>query len=449
MAALAALATVAQVLAEPSSLTTPVPMAGLPIPPRHPVNELHADIQKRFVLRPQGLVLDYVNADDSTSLPDAEDCRLGRPNALSWWTPLENGPFLTGLYLDGILRRHARTVSMDDARLAREFVEGLLRCASLDPATPGFIARGYYLDPENPDAPAAYYGIGSDDQTAPWFYGLWRYLRSGLPSPDETRRITAKMLEVARALQRTNWQMPCSPVGALAPGQYRGGWAWADYRGATRLLFVLRIAAELEPDNPAWAAEYRRALADTVGRGPEARPRIDLVADGMPGEWKQHPNLSRNHFWIYIVSQAMVHELHELETVPSTKERFRVSLQTNAEICAQQVPEVLPVGFGSAPMRTDWHTMNALWESQRTADQAVALALRQLGSWGNAGRHQEINAVREPFCAAWIAFFAPDRSQPAIRDAAIRFESLFRQVPWTTLHSSHGIFAESAWYLIN
>lgn len=405
---------------------------------------LGEDINRRFIARPQGLLLDYARLDGSIELPNAEDCRLGRPNALSWWTPLENGPFLTGLYLDAVLRRHEISRTSSDASLARELANGLLRCEDPDGTLPGFIARGVY----GPDLSSpAFYGIGSDDQTAPWFFGLWRYLQSGIPGQDEAQRIKTAMLKTAEALERNRWLMPCAPVGDLAPGHYRGGWAGPDFRGATRLLFVARILQEITGDTK-WKTLYEAKHAERFTHGLfSGQTRLQLVTAGMEGEWKEHPVL-RHHLWIYVVSQAMLAELVNLESNAEIKLAYNASLQANATACASIVTTSVPDETLSTPFRTDWRAMQSQWKPQRSPDEAVAIAQTQMEAWKNRGRELEIKWVREPACAAWIAFFAPQFSSE-IESAAARFQNFVRQSPWTRLSASHGLFAEGAWQLLN
>jgi hypothetical protein len=431
----------------PSLLATLLPLEGPAAEnPRSssPVAALAEDIAQRFIARPQGLLLDYANLDGSIELPDAEDCRMGRPNALSWWTPLENGPFLTGLYLDAVLRRHAAHPSAADAALARELVQGLLRCEDPDGAVPGFIARGVY----GPDlAKPSFYGVGSDDQTAPWFFGLWRYLDSGLPDQAESARITAAMLKTAEALRRHRWNMPCAPVGDLAPGLYRGGWSGPDFRGATRLLFVSRIMRELTGDSR-WSILHDNQLAERFHSGESAGlSRLDIVGAGMLGEWKTHPDL-RHHLWIYVISQAMLDELARLETRDQIRNIYVQSIQDNALAVADTVVATAPAQVWTTPFRTDWKTMSEHWSIQRSPDDAVAVALTQIRSWGNRGRELEIKWIREPASAAWIAFYAPSFTPP-IEAAAARFQYFVRDTDWPCLRASHGLFAESAYHLLN
>ena len=48
------------------------------------VERAHAETWRRFVDE-HGIMRDYVG-----ELPTPEDCRLGRPNAIGWWSPIEN-----------------------------------------------------------------------------------------------------------------------------------------------------------------------------------------------------------------------------------------------------------------------------------------------------------------------------------------------------------------------
>ena len=60
------------------------------------VEKAHAEIWRRFVDR-HGVMLDFAALDGAVSIPTPEECRLGKPNALGWWSPIENGAFFNGL----------------------------------------------------------------------------------------------------------------------------------------------------------------------------------------------------------------------------------------------------------------------------------------------------------------------------------------------------------------
>ena len=91
-----------------------------------------------------GLILDYIG-----EIPTPEDCALGRPNAIGWWSPIENGPMFTGLYLPAACERARRTGAESDKANARRLAQGLLKCASVSDV-PGMIVRGMATDGRSP-----------------------------------------------------------------------------------------------------------------------------------------------------------------------------------------------------------------------------------------------------------------------------------------------------------
>ena len=72
-----------------------------------------------------GLLRDYVG-----ELPTPEDCRLGRPNGIGWWSPIENGPMFTGLYLPAMCERARRSGLEADRAACWRLAQGLLLCCS-------------------------------------------------------------------------------------------------------------------------------------------------------------------------------------------------------------------------------------------------------------------------------------------------------------------------------
>ena len=205
-----------------------------------------------------GLIHDHVG-----ELPTPEDCEQGRPNAIGWWSPMEDAPMFTGLYLPAVCERARRSRSERDRTCARRLAQGLLKCASVSDV-PGFIARGVGSDGR------CHYPCSSDDQTHPWFYGLDAYLRSGIPRGAERRQVVAKMAEVAGALEANAWRVPCD--GAFK-GQFRGAFTGALLRDAARYLFMLRVMYDATRDR-VWLDRYRAA------RGGEARRRrVDASRD--------------------------------------------------------------------------------------------------------------------------------------------------------------------------
>ena len=144
------------------------------------VASAHAVLWSKFI-GADGLIHDYVG-----ELPGPEDCEHGRPNAIGWWSPIENGPMFTGTYLVAMCERARLTGDEVDREKARRLARGLIKCASVSDV-PGFIARGMGTDGQ------CHYPMGSQDQTHPWFLGLHAYVTSGIPNDEERAEVVKKM----------------------------------------------------------------------------------------------------------------------------------------------------------------------------------------------------------------------------------------------------------------
>lgn len=411
-----------------------VPLDAGTIPPA--IEKLHQDIWKRFV-QPNGVMLDYNTPQGDVELPTAEEAENGKPNALSWWTPVENGPFFTGLYLDAAVRRWKLTGNPADREKAARLAAGLMLCASVADV-PGFIARNVLPDGRS------HYALGSDDQTAPWFQGLWSYVSSGAATPEEKKKIEQKMVEVAEVLRANQWRMPVDPIGGIKSNQLRGSFSELQYRGAARMLFITRIMAEITGDQ-SWRDEYETILTEETKDG---KTRLQIIEEGLPELFKEHPHFANDQLWLFVNPQAMVRELTDLEKRPEIREKLLASLRINAETVAASIKDEPPANLASVPYKTDWRAMNEMWHVQTTGDEASELALEELRFWNNQGRNVEISGLREPFAAAAIFFLSPDAGT-IDASAKKRFRELTRSVPWADLYSAYGLFAELAAYTGN
>ncbi|MCA9006984.1 MAG: hypothetical protein KDA70_17030, partial [Planctomycetaceae bacterium] len=221
------------------------------------VEQAHAELWRRFV-DSYGIIHDFVG-----DLPTPEDCRLGKPNAIGWWSPIEDGPMFTGLYLPALCERARRTGDPLDKEQARRLARGLMKCASVS-EVPGMIVRGVGTDG------VCHYPLGSDDQTHPWFYGLHVYVMSDLPTADERREIIAKMKTVANVLESTGWR--CPGDGAFK-GQFRGGYTGHLFRDAVRYLYLLRAMHAVTGDQ-VWLDRYQAAQAAIPEHAKKSRAEI-------------------------------------------------------------------------------------------------------------------------------------------------------------------------------
>jgi hypothetical protein len=373
-----------------------------------------------------GVILDYAG-----DLPTPEDCTLGKPNAIGWWSPIENGPMFTGLYLAAACERARRTKSEEDAAQARRLSQGLLKCASVS-NVPGFIARGMGTDG------VCHYPLSSDDQTHPWFYGLHVYFKSDLPSPAERKMIAAKFAEVAAALESTNWQVPCD--GAFR-GQFRGGFKGHLFRDAARYLYLLRATYDVTKDR-IWLDRYQRALAEIPLHSD--RTRAQICALGYPADREAIAHLDEAQLWIYVGSQASLGQLVCMESDDFLLANFRAGLEINARnalhlIAAYKLFDNNDMKiFGNA----DWRAGYPNWIPQPT--QAAAQKLAETGDRSKLGERKsyEVRFMRNPLAAAAILAISGDDSHREAIEAAIR------HYDYSKLNMAEFFLAECAYYAL-
>jgi len=411
-------------------LAVPILLAGCPAaaaerPLAAAVEQAHAELWGRFV-GPHGVIRDYVG-----DLPTPEDCRLGRPNAIGWWSPIENGPMFTGLYLPAACERARRSGDPADAARARRLAEGLLMLASVSDV-PGFIARGVGTDG------VCHYPLSSDDQAHPWFHGLHAYCTSGIPTAAERSRIVAKVAEVASVLESTGWQVPCD--GGFK-GEFRGGFRGHLFRDAVRYLHMLRAVHDLTGAD-VWLDRYHRALAERPA-GTE-KTRLEICAEGYPFDRDAIQHIDTFQLWIYVGSQGAIARLAALETDESRRSLFRAGLLANARAALPAVAAHASFDnddrkvFGNA----DWRAVYATWFPQATQEDA-----RRLSETGDAAKrgerkYYECRFVRNPLAgAAIVALLGDGTGREAI-------ERAIRHYDYGRLNMAEFFFAECAFYAL-
>ena len=395
------------------------------------VERAHRELWKRF-MAPEGYLLDYQG-----EIPTPEDCREGRPNAIGWWSPIEDAPMLTGLYLPAVCERAKRSGADVDREKARRLAKGLLKCASVSDV-PGFIARGVATDGRS------HYPLSSEDQTHPWFHGLHAYLKSGIPTPAERSAIITKMRTVGEALAEVGWKVPCDGVFR---GQFRGEFAALgelNFRRTTNYLYLLRLMHEITDDG-IWLQRYRQALLERPLNSATTRREIcaggldpDRVAYGMEQErW------DRWAMWIYVGSQASLAELAEWEEDPQIQADFRKGLTA----CARSVLSAVKAyrqfdNSDTKPFRqSDWRSLFTTWFPQTTQAEAEKVAMSDLAKDGGRKGYEEWY-VCQPLAAAAIAALAGDIGddvRSAIHEALCHYD-------YSRLKNARFFFAECAYY---
>jgi hypothetical protein len=375
------------------------------------------------------VILDYTDLDGRIIRPTPQECREQKPSALSWGVPIEDGPMFNGLYLDALCNRWKRTGKEEDRAKARRLVDGLLRLASLG-HTPGFIARGIASDGQTT------YPMGSNDQTTPWLYGIWRYVREGLAEPAERARLVARFCEVVNVLDGNGWRMPCDG----GPSPSRGDFAKPTWEGAPRLLFVMKAMHEFTGD-ARWQERYLAAAHEHVGTA--QRSRLEICRTGMVFDPGQGPR----HSWTGSEGVVCARALWELETDPALRSAYAEGLRSSAELAAQSLPLCRKFDVdGTEHFEHNWRVMNEAWKPQHSEAETVAVANAGLRVQHRASPrlHLEKDYVREPCFAAWVITLCPDATLVACHREAIC--EVITHYRYDRLHLSQFFPVESAWY---
>jgi hypothetical protein len=407
------------------------------------VGKAHAEIWRRFI-NPHGQFYDYTALDGAVLLPTPEECRDDQPNALGWWSPIENGAFFGGLYLDALYKRWRATRDSADADKARKVAGGLLKLAEVG-TTPGFVARGLAADGRS------HWTASSSDQTYPWFYGLWRYATSGLPDADERRRVAATLERVALGLEANAWKMPCDRKGFGHFGDWAGGFAGTrgtltgaepQFDAATRFLFVLRALYQVT-GRARWLELYQVRLAEAP-RG-STRTRLQICAEGVryvaPGEPPRYPESPP--IWTSASSQAGLRALTEMEGDPTVRAQFQRGLGANAASAARFVARhKLYDNANTLAFDINWRALNSDWKPQAEIGEAVKVATLQYRAWNKRSprRLLEADQMRDPLFAAWIVALSGNGG--LIAQARADMRGALAHYRWERLHTCLFFMAE-------
>lgn len=398
--------------------------------PPTPAELAHREIWRRFIDRRFDVILHYSGLQGEVVLPDAADCEEARPNGMGWSSPIEDGPFFGGLYLDGLCNRWRLKKDQESGEKARRIAAGLMRLAGFS-KTPGFVPRGIGADGKS------FYPASSEDQVFPWFYGLWKYLATGLASPQERANIEAKLVETGRAISAYDWQVPC----AITEYGFRGSFLRPTVHDAARLFFLLRAMAGLTGEK-SWMEEYQVRLDEPVGKVP--RPRREIFDEGL--EFEAQPG-GKSRVWTHSMSQAALRELTEVEEDPAVREIFRKALVVSARRAVPFLADAKKYSIeNDLRFDIDWRFLNATWRPQTSCDEAIALGREQLPHWAehNPRSPWEDEVMREPLFAAWMVLLANDPELNQAHSATI--SEMLRGYDWSGLFTASGFIAVNIAY---
>lgn len=384
----------------------------------------HREIWRRFIDK-YGIMIDFADMDGKVSLPTPEELREGKPNALGWWAPIENGAMFNGLYMDAAILRWRRTKSDEDAAKARKLMEGLLLLNSISEVK-GFVGRGVSTDGKS------HYPMGSNDQTLPWIVGLWRYWESGLATADEKQRIAKHLTTTIDEIVRLGWKMPAEP-----PFGTRGSFEGFHFEEAARKLFSMKLMHLLTSDSK-WSTMY---LAELEKRGGEKKlSKRDICTAGMAFFY------AKTHNWTSCTAVSALRGLWELESDAALKADYAKGLVASAKLAAESLE--LALKFDNADtsrFEMDWRVMNAEWKPQHTEQEAQALAQQQLKNFMKVAprRGKETAFIREPTSAAWIVTLCADSD--VLKQHAPNVEKVIAHYDYAKLYYSQFFWVEAAW----
>lgn len=372
-----------------------------------------------------GLIHDFVG-----EIPTPEDCVLGRPNAIGWWSPIENGPMFTGTYLAAICERARRSGDDKDKMKARTLVKGLLKTASVSDVT-GFVVRGFATDGKS------HYPLGSQDQTHPWFYGLYAYVKSGIPSEAERAEVIGKMVEVANELEKLGWKCPCD--GAFK-GQIRGDFKSFRNHGVVMYLFNLMAMYDVTRDN-IWLERYRKALTE---RSPnDNKTRLEICAEGYQYDeyTKQIPNAG-SMLWIYVSSQGGLALLARMEKDESIRAQYIAGLNANAKGALASVSKFQSFDNNDSKAfgHVNWREGYGPWFEQKTQADAEKMAGRAINEKLGKRKSYEAAYMRHILASAAIVALAGYKDgYDLVRRAICHYD-------YSRLNMAEFFFAECAYY---
>lgn len=397
--------------------------------PEQAVEKAHNELWRRFVDE-HHLILDYVGLKGEIVRPTPEDCRDMKPSALSWGVPNEDGPMFNGLYLDAACNRWLITRKDEDRAKARRLIDGLIKVSTIG-KTPGFIARGIATDGKTT------YPMGSNDQTTPWLYGIWRYVTDGVAKDEaEKKDLVARFIEQVTVLDQNGWKMPTDGP----PSKYRGDFLKPGWEGAPRILFVTKAMHHFTGDAK-WQELYRDFANEKIGRN--LRTRLEFCRTGMVFD----PGQGERHSWTGSEGVICLRALWEMETDPAWKAAYAEGLRHSAELSAKSLGLIEKFDVnGMEVFNVDWRVMNGAWKPQHSEQDAVDVAIVGLRVQGKASprMHIEKDYLREPCFAAWVVTLCPDRELVMSHRAAI--EKVITHYDFRRVYLSQFFPVESAWW---
>lgn len=347
------------------------------------------NIERRF-LGKDSILYDYAGLNGEISLPTPEECRRCQPNALGWWSPIENGGFFNGDYVLGLLAGYEKNKDESMRNMVRRLISGLFRLQDVCKID-GCIARGIGSDGE------CHFPASSNDQVIPWMLALWKYRESDIPSPAEKEECKARLLRQLHGLKANHWIIP-GDIAGFARGSFLTDENDLEIRlSSVHIAIATAILAELESGDA--LAEHEFYLNEKLKNG---KSRIDLLEEGFP-------ELAAGHCWFTSHSIYALRELYRRTADPVRKEKYRNAISVTARAAAAFIS--LYASYQPGLFFTpDWRLMLSAWMPQTSSMEAQECAVKEIKIWNNVcpAIRNEKYAVMGSLTAAWIVTLSED-----------------------------------------
>jgi hypothetical protein len=392
------------------------------VSPQAAIQQANHELWSKFIDK-YGIVNDFVG-----ERPTGEDCRLSRPNAFGWWTPIEDGAFFTGIYLAAACDRAKATGDASDRDKARILAQGLLKLSMVSDV-PGFIARGVSTDGRT------HYPNGSNDQTIPWVYGLHMYLRSGIPSAREQQIIQKKMIEVISALKLANWRFPSD---GTYTGLFRDDLLDNRFLEVPCYLYLLRVMHELTKEND-WLAAYHRAVQEKPHEA--VKTRAQICEEGIRYDLKMWGE-GQSYLWIYVMKQAALVELAGWEQDAAVKQNFLSGIKNNREFVRASAARYAEFDNKDSKVfgNTQWRDCYTDWYPQFSIEDAIQVSKLKNDEKVGKRKGYERNQMTTPLAAASIMALAGNKSDCDL------IKKVVAHYDYSKLYLSEFFYAEYAYY---
>lgn len=357
---------------------------------RDKVDRVHEIIATSY-LSPDTLLYSYVG-----DIPDKEDCERGFPNALGYWTPIENTPMFTGSYLSAMVSRAEKMGDPESAEECFRLAEGLVKIASVSDI-PGMIVRGFGKDG------TSHYSSTTTCQYIPWFLGLHSYVTSRICPATERRRIIDVMVNVANGLVSQGWRCPCD-------GPLRGCFFGAinskglPHRDSAHYLFVLAAMYDVTGDE-IWMNRYHDAQNEFCEKV-ECK-RLQACAKGWVADKGAYNPENDGNMWIYVCTQECLAELYRLDPDPVARASYLEGMHINAErarlhmVLARKYDNDKGQDFKYANWKQGYS-----WSVQTNIEQALEVSRTGNQDILGSRKRYERKYVTQPLSAAAICAYA-------------------------------------------